>query len=58
MKYELGKGEKHRVEDITSTETQLIDDMKKVHGVIEELTRTIGYGGRDGIFQDLGQVAL
>jgi hypothetical protein len=58
MKYELGKGEKHRVEDITSTETQLIDDMKKVHGVIEELMRTDGYGGRDGIFKDMGQVAL
>ena len=58
MKYELGKGETHRVEDITSTETQLIDDMKKVHGVLEELMRTLGYSGTTGIFKDLGQGAL
>jgi len=43
MKFELVKGEKHVVEDITSTETQLIDDMKKVHGVIDELMRSSGY---------------
>ena len=37
MKFEVLKGETHVVEDITSTEMQLIDDMKKVHGVLEEL---------------------
>jgi hypothetical protein len=58
MKYEIVKGQTHRVEDITSTETQLIDDMKKVHGVLEELMRTFGYGGREGTFNDFGQVAL
>jgi hypothetical protein len=37
---ELIKGETHQIEDITSTEIQLIDDLKKVKGVLEELMRT------------------
>lgn len=36
---ELTKDEAHQIEDITSSEIQLIDDLKKVKGVLEELMR-------------------
>lgn len=39
------------VEDITSTDLQLIDDLKKVKGVLEELMRT--NGGHQGVFKEL-----
>lgn len=40
---EVLKNESHIIDDITSTEVQLIDDLKKVKGVLEELTRSNGY---------------
>jgi hypothetical protein len=36
----LLKGEVHSIEDITSTEIQLVDDMKKVKAILEELMRS------------------
>jgi hypothetical protein len=42
------------VEDITSTEIQVIDDLKKVRSVLEELMRTNGHS--QGVFKELGEV--
>lgn len=55
---ELTKDEAHTIEDITSTEIQLIDDLKKVQGVLEELMRSNGYLHSAGIFKELTPVFI
>lgn len=47
------KDEKHLIEDVTSTETQLIDDMKKVQGVLDELMRQNYVGNQAGAYKEL-----
>ena len=37
---------------------QLIDDQKKVKGVLEELMRERGIGGGNGVFKELGEVFM
>eukprot|EP00347_Sterkiella_histriomuscorum_P022623 403337784 len=47
-------GESHFIEDITSTEMQLIDDMKKVRGVLDELMRMKGTSNQaNSVYQEL-----
>ena len=55
---ELTKDEKHVIEDITSTEIQLIDDLKKVKGVLEELMRTNHQLGTAEAFREMSPVFL
>jgi hypothetical protein len=49
----LNKGEIHFVDDITSTEMQTIDDLKKVKGVLEELMRSQYYHQTSSVFKEL-----
>ena len=51
------KHESHFIEDITSTEIQLIDDLKKVKGVLEELMKLRGTN-HSGVFKELSGAIL
>ena len=53
---ELLKHDTSLIEDITSTEIQLIDDLKKVKGVLEELMRT-KYTS-DATFKEFGGIFM
>ena len=44
-------GEKHFIEDITSTETQIVDDLNKVKEVLEEMVKQ--KGSYNSNFKDL-----
>jgi len=55
---ELTKDEVHTIEDITSTETQLIDDLKKVKGVLEELMRQNHILHQAGVFKELNGLVI
>lgn len=54
----LSKDESHTIEDITSTEVQLVDDMKKVLGVLEELMRQNYSINRPGVFKELSPIVI
>ena len=54
---QLTKDETHVIEDITSTEIQLIDDLKKVKGVLEELMKN-NYHASSGVFKDLSSIVM
>jgi hypothetical protein len=47
------------IEDITSTDIQFIDDLKKVRGVLDELFRTVSHSYHgSSIFKDLAPILL
>ena len=49
----------HFIDDITSTEIQLIDDLKKVKGVLEELMKTnYGTNNPGTAFKDLSGLVM
>ena len=51
------KHETQFIEDITSTEIQLIDDLKKVKGVLDELMKTYGTQN-SGVYKELNGLLM
>lgn len=55
----IEKHETHFIDDITSTEIQLIDDLKKVKGVLEELMKSNYSTNSSGtVFKELSGLVM